>query len=261
MTRKSKKLNQREAWLLMAEHWRTRTRGSLFSSCGSQGLCDCLIDIRKTGAISAGIYETMETRIMKVKCLPRSGYSWPRTKQGAQARRRFCLRMAHECEEQVMVAPRHEPNSAPLERQRNTAMWTYSEVPLRWSDNVLVLEEKDHTEFLRVDFLSVPGSQTVARLTRYGVPGRYDIYCFEFAPKKAGYSSRIEFHGEETSLPEALKMLHWDLQKPAVIELLSTYRVKDYWNALGDLLKRIAPDAPITATVSQVVKKHTMGNK
>jgi len=98
--RKSK-LSQREAWLLMAEHWRadciSRTGSPVDGSCGSYGLCKCLGKLWADGLITEETYSVMRKRLGLVR-RPHDGYSWPTTKRGALARRRFCLRMAREME-------------------------------------------------------------------------------------------------------------------------------------------------------------------
>lgn len=99
MTRTSKQLSQREAWLLMAEHWRadriSKTGSPVDGSCESLGLCRCLVRICVSKLITEETYSLMRERLALVR-RPHDGYSWPTTQRGAQARRRFCLRMARE---------------------------------------------------------------------------------------------------------------------------------------------------------------------
>lgn len=62
---------------------------------------------------------------------------------------------------------------------------------------------------------------TVA-LYRYCVPGRIDSYCFTHTISKiGGMPSTTNFSSEGgLSLPAAIKMLHRDLEKPQVVELI-----------------------------------------
>lgn len=65
-------------------------------------------------------------------------------------------------------------------------------------------------------------SPYTAAVYRYCVPGRIDSYRFDWViSKSAGLISRMRFCSEGgLSLPAALKMLHADLEKPRVVEMV-----------------------------------------
>lgn len=97
MTHKHK-LSQREVWLLMAEHWRADRIAymhGVVGSCLQTGLCNCAAQLLHFGVITLATYRVIIDRLG----MQDGGFRWPRTTRGAQARRRFCLRMAREVKE------------------------------------------------------------------------------------------------------------------------------------------------------------------
>jgi len=120
-----------------------------------------------------------------------------------------------------------------------------------WDDNVLVLQDKDHGEFFAVAHV-VPDdwNPSVISFTRYGVPGRYDLYTFDYVPHRNGYGHRVRFFSDtDLSLLAATKMVNRDLNRKAVVALLSTPAAKKYYRDLRCLLDIVAPDCAITKSI------------
>lgn len=92
------------------------------------------------------------------------------------------------------------------------------------NDNVLVYSTKDRQDFFQICLYNDATAEQpqVVSLTRYCVPGRLDLYNFDYAPSRtAGIGSRVRYFTDTgLSMPNALKMLRNDLNKKAVVKLL-----------------------------------------
>lgn len=131
----------------------------------------------------------------------------------------------------------------------------------RFSDNTTVGRYNDHTEYLSVNFKEMEDLFPYeVSLDRYSVPGRYDIYDFNFIPSpRSGIGSRIGFFTDTgLSLPDALKLLHKDLNKKPVIEMLvEACSSHKYWGKqfCYNLLGAIAPDTKTYEAIEKLYKK------
>lgn len=92
----------------------------------------------------------------------------------------------------------------------------------RFDDNIRVKDTKESSEYFSIHFrepdevLPCP-----VALTRYCLPGRLDIYCFDLLRGGFGDGERIRYFTDvKTTMPEALKLLTRDLNKPKVVTLI-----------------------------------------
>ncbi len=95
-----------------------------------------------------------------------------------------------------------------------------SESKLPYSDNIAVSRTKWGTYFV-----SIWVTETVAVLTRYGVPGRIDTYSFSWIPRVDGRGDRVSlFTDTGVSVAQAAKLVKRDLNRPQVKALLKAAR-------------------------------------
>lgn len=119
---------------------------------------------------------------------------------------------------------------------------------IKHSDNVCVKGGRDSREYLSVVFreTDLPYVPYRVSLTRYCVPGRCDTYRFDFAHQESGPPNVRYFSDGWTPLPKAIKLLHEDLDKPQVVDLLVLACGKRDFRAesrvlIEDLLAVLAP--------------------
>lgn len=97
---------------------------------------------------------------------------------------------------------------------------------IAFHDNILVQRRRRGNEYLSIAFKEYEDVYLPyeVSITRYCVPGRIDSYCFDYSPSRnSGCGSRVRYFSDAgLSLPEAIKVLHEDLTKRQVIELIVT---------------------------------------
>jgi hypothetical protein len=123
------------------------------------------------------------------------------------------------------------------------------------SDNVLVKRGRQSAEFLAVMFWdSADPDAAEVLIYRYCVPGRCDTYSFSVDRKRRGGAMLFTSDGQ-TTLPAGLKLLHEDLEKPAVRELLKQAIALPGWlyyaRQLEALLVLLAPKSKTTRACSR----------
>lgn len=105
-----------------------------------------------------------------------------------------------------------------------------------YNDNTAVFTSKDQMDFFRI-FITDRG----ASIGRYCVPGRLDIYTFDFIHATCGIGARIAFfsdnHGQ--TLIKAVAQLKRDLKKKHVKELLAAAKLKCPRSYLDPLLEAL----------------------
>lgn len=94
----------------------------------------------------------------------------------------------------------------------------------RFDDNIMVQRHKWGVEFLAIMFAEVSDDWPCpVTLYRYCLPGRIDTYHFDYVPGGCGHGWRIRYYAEldgGRSLPEVLKLLAIDLDRPQVVKML-----------------------------------------
>lgn len=91
-----------------------------------------------------------------------------------------------------------------------------------YHDNVLVRSRPNSGEFLDVGLnAATEDGDAPVRLCRYVVPGRTDVYTFDWVPGHTGVGERVRYFSDHgLPLAAALAMLVRDLNKKAVVEML-----------------------------------------
>jgi len=104
-----------------------------------------------------------------------------------------------------------------------------------FNDNTAVRQTKDSMDFLRI-FITDRG----ASIGRYCVPGRIDIYDFDWVRGSTGLGSRVAFFTDtHLSLDKAIKQVKRDLKKKHVKELLAAAKLKCPRSYLDPLLEAL----------------------
>jgi len=105
-----------------------------------------------------------------------------------------------------------------------------------FNDNIAVYTTKDRMDFFRI-FITDRG----ASIGRYCVPGRLDIYTFDFIHATCGLGARIAYFSDlrDQSLIKAVKQLSRDLKKKQVKELLAAAKLKCPRSYLDPLLEAL----------------------
>lgn len=92
----------------------------------------------------------------------------------------------------------------------------------KYEDNILVGRRKYGADFLAL-YLGT-GTDLLPHqivLCRYTVPGRTDVYSFDWVPGRTGVGDRVGYFSDHAStLRESLRLLERDLDKPQVVEML-----------------------------------------
>jgi len=140
-----------------------------------------------------------------------------------------------------------------------------------FSDNCLVgcIRQKSGSEvfcrrdYFRVDFqeFNPEHSPWIVSIGRYSVPGRYDLYNFDYAPSPcSGVGDRVRYFTDtKMTMPKALAQLHRDLNKPEVVKLLveavETRGNTGYARDLLNLLACIGRDTKSYRAANKAYKK------
>ncbi len=105
-----------------------------------------------------------------------------------------------------------------------------------FNDNIAVYTTKDRMDFFRV-FITDRG----ASIGRYCVPGRLDIYSFDYIHATCGLGARVAYFSDNRgqSLIKAVKQLTRDLKKKQVKELLAAAKLKCPRSYLDPLLEAL----------------------
>lgn len=115
-------------------------------------------------------------------------------------------------------------------------------------DNILVGRRKGGLDFLSI-YLG-PSEEFLPReisLCRYSVPGRVDVYSFDWVPGGTGVGDRVRFFSDfNRTMRQALRLLEQDLDKPQVVEMLVEASKKAevawiYRTFVGHFLPIVAP--------------------
>lgn len=129
-------------------------------------------------------------------------------------------------------------------------------------DNTMVRRLKWGYEYFSITFQDPepPTWPNSVSLSCYCVPGRIDSYRFDQIPATPGLIARVRFCSEgHVNLPRALKMLHADLEKPQVVELIKRAVGKEnligYSRTFVGLLEEIAPKAKATRAARRLLDK------
>lgn len=106
-----------------------------------------------------------------------------------------------------------------------------------FNDNIAVKTTKDQMDFFRV-FIT----DHSASVGRYCVPGRLDVYSFDYIPGSCGIGERVAYFSDEydQTLIKGVSLLKRDLKKKRVKELIAQALAKvprSYFNMLLDKLK------------------------
>jgi hypothetical protein len=134
-----------------------------------------------------------------------------------------------------------------------------------YSDSVLVLRHKYGNDFFAVrlytpdDFIK----WTVA-LDRYTVPGRNDVYDFNWTPGRLGVGDRLGYFSDcDMSLPRALTILQRDLDRWQVIVLLVDACKKAPLGLCRDLVEHmlttVAPSSKVLRACRRVLNRRIDG--
>lgn len=110
-----------------------------------------------------------------------------------------------------------------------------SDDKILFNDNIAVYQTKDQMHFFHV-FITDEG----ASIGRYCVPGRLDIYSFDFLRGSCGIGARIAYFTDlrsNPSLSRAVKQAKRDLKKKQVKELLKAAKLKCPRSYLDPLLE------------------------
>jgi len=104
-----------------------------------------------------------------------------------------------------------------------------------FSDNILVYRTKDICHFFRIYI-----TDRAASIGRYWVPGRIDIYNFDWIPGTVGLGNRVAYF-TDTHLPlnKAMKQLVRDLKKKQVKQLFKEAKIKCPRSYLDYLLEAL----------------------
>jgi hypothetical protein len=101
-----------------------------------------------------------------------------------------------------------------------------------FNDNTLVYQTKNQCDYFRI-LITDRG----ASIGRYCVPGRLDIYEFDWVPEGTGLGSRVcYFTDTHQSLIKAVAQLKRDLKKKRVKELFNQATIKVPCSHLDRLL-------------------------
>lgn len=105
-----------------------------------------------------------------------------------------------------------------------------------FNDNIAVRTTKDQMDFFRVII-----TDRGASIGRYYVPGRLDIYSFDYIRATCGFGTRIAYFSDNRSqsLIKAVKQLTRDLKKKHVKELLKAAKLKCPQSYLNPLLEAL----------------------
>jgi hypothetical protein len=105
-----------------------------------------------------------------------------------------------------------------------------------FNDNIAVYTTKDRMDFFRV-FITDTG----ACIGRYCVPGRLDIYTFDFIHATCGLGARIAFFSDlrDQTLIKAVMQLKRDLKKKQVKKLFADAKLKCPRSYLDPLLEAL----------------------
>lgn len=91
-----------------------------------------------------------------------------------------------------------------------------------FNDNVRVNRTRWGHEYLSIRFKEMTEeSPWEVMLQRYCVPGRCDTYCFDYSPGGSGVGDRVRYFAEGMNLPQGVKLLTEDLERPLVVKMLS----------------------------------------
>lgn len=130
------------------------------------------------------------------------------------------------------------------------------------SDNVRVFAGGTYNDYFLLYFQEPSERRPeVVSVSRYSVPGRCEVYDFDYAPSsQSGIGDRIRFFSDTgTTMPEALKMLNRDLNKKQVVEMvLDLCRQQAHRgfarNLSKNLLARIAPKSKTQIAVQELLE-------
>jgi hypothetical protein len=104
-----------------------------------------------------------------------------------------------------------------------------------FSDNILVYGTKDQCDYFMV-FITDCG----ASIGRYCVPGRLDIYNFDWIHATLGLGNRVAYFTDTNKpLSKAIKQLTRDLKKKQVKQLLKEAKAKCPRSYLDPLLEAL----------------------
>ena len=124
---------------------------------------------------------------------------------------------------------------------------------LIFKDNIRVKKCQHGGEYLSVTIQrSSDESRFSYALCRYCVPGRVDIYWFDFDEK----TNQIQFHSESDTIPAALKLLTSDLNKPQVIKMLvNLCGIYEARGLVEQLIGAVAPANKSIRAMRRQIKK------
>lgn len=105
-----------------------------------------------------------------------------------------------------------------------------------FNDNIAVYTSKDRMDFFRI-FITDAG----ASIGRYCVPGRLDIYDFDFIHATCGLGARVAYFSDlrGQSLIKAVNQLKRDLKKKQVKELFAAAKLKCPRSYLDPLMEAL----------------------
>lgn len=87
-------------------------------------------------------------------------------------------------------------------------------------------------------------------ISRYCVPGRIDTYNFSWWDRPSGYGDRVTYYSEgHTPLPQVMKMLQRDLDRPFVIGLMKEAARKINLYQLNHFIRFLEQLAPSSKSV------------
>lgn len=131
---------------------------------------------------------------------------------------------------------------------------------IKYEDNVRVefhAGEHPYSEYLAIHFAEVGENgewpKWSVSIGRYMVPGRVDVYKFDFTPGRSGEGPRVRFFTDtDETLVSALKLVQRDLKRRQVIKLLMEAADRNLrWHRdLLFLMENISPESR-AATVFQ----------
>lgn len=102
-------------------------------------------------------------------------------------------------------------------------------------------------------------------LTRYCVPGRCDTYNFTWWDRPQGWGDCLTYFSEgHTPLPQIMKIVQKDLDRPLVIEFLkeAANKLQPYAaNHLGMFLRQLAPASKSVRAVERIAKNKMDENR
>ena len=130
-----------------------------------------------------------------------------------------------------------------------------------YSDNILVRQTPQGAEFLAVCFSVEEGTSPIC-LYRYGVPGRCDVYSFDWVPGNGcGVGDRVRYFSDQyLPLASAVTMAARDLNKKAVVKMLveACQKPEVYWSTrvlVDHLLPILAPKSVALRECAECLRK------